>query len=418
MGTLIILVYNLDTMQSKISPDISSVERDPIFFAPLLTLVFGIVYYWTLVGNPVIRQPVQLMIFTTLMIVHVTLYWLVVIIMKKPKAVLGYVILQGVLAFSISWMGHQLPLIFALFMGLLGGTVGILGVNLRALLVSIFFLLLAFINIQQLADPASAGRELLSLAPIFLFSLLYVIFYLRQAEARHKAQSLAVELESANRQLAEYAAKVEELTLVAERQRMARELHDTLAQGVAGLVLQLEAVKAHLEDGREARAAAIIDQSLARARSTLADSRSVIDDLRAIPASLPEAIHAKTERFSQATGIPCELRIALGDTTPSPNISDHFLRVLNEALANVTRHARAGQVWVSLEAVNNHLELEVRDDGQGFDPGILTGVGHYGLLGMRERARLVGGTLEINSQNGQGACIRLIAPLSPGELTS
>jgi NarL family two-component system sensor histidine kinase YdfH len=205
---------------------------------------------------------------------------------------------------------------------------------------------------------------------------------------------------------------VEELTIATERQRIARELHDTLSQGVTGLVLQLEAVKAHLEAGRGERAMTIIDQSLARARSTLADSRAAIDNLRAIPANLTEAMHVKTERFSQATGIPCKLSLALGKTTPPPNIGDHLLSVLNEALTNVTRHAQAGQVWVRLEAKNNQIELEIQDDGQGFDPEIVMGTGHYGLLGMRERARLVGGSLEIDTGTMQGTRIRLVVPVT------
>ena len=411
MGTLIILVYNLEAMQNKSSSKISKVKRDPLFFTLLITLFFGIVYYWTLVENPAIRQPLQLTVFTILMIIHVALHWLVGIVMGQPKAILWYIILQGALVFTICWMGQQLPLIFALYMGIIGGAVGILGVNRRALLASIFYLLLAFLNIQQLVDPVSAGLELLGLAPLMLFSLTFVILYRRQANARQQAQSLAARLETANQQLAEYAARVEELTLAAERQRMARELHDTLSQGVAGLVLQLEAVKAHLEAGRGERAVAIIDQSLARARSTLVESRAAIDDLRAIPAGLPEAVRVNAERFTRVTGIPCELSLVLGDTVPSPQAGDHLLGILNEALANITRHAQASQVWVKLEAKGNHLELEIRDDGKGFDPEIETGAGHYGLLGMRERARLVGGTLEIESGTGRGTDIRLVVPI-------
>jgi len=411
MDMSIILVYNLEAMQSKSSPEISKVERDPLFFTWLMTLVFGIVYYWTLVENPAIRQPTQLIIFTTLMIVHVALHWLIGMVMGKPKAIFWYIILQGALVFTICWMGQQLPLIFALYLAILGLAVGMLGVSRQVLLASIYYLLLAFINFQHLEDSAMAGKEFLSLAPLILFSLAFVIFYRRQANARQQAQALATKLETTNRQLAEYAVQVEELTLAAERQRMARELHDTLSQGVAGLVLQLEAVKAHLEVGRGERALAIIDQSLVRARSALADSRAAIDDLRAFPASLPEAMRAKIERFIQATGLPCELRLVLKNTVPPPQTSDHLLSVLNEALANVTRHAQASHVRVRLEAINNHLELEIWDDGRGFDPEIVTGVGHYGLLGMRERARLVGGILEIESRTGQGTRIRLIVPI-------
>jgi len=91
---------------------------------------------------------------------------------------------------------------------------------------------------------------------------------------------LLAELESANRQLTEYAARVEDLTIAAERQRMARELHDTLSQGLAGLILQLEAADAHLAADRPERARGILEQSMEKARGTLKEARQVIDDLR------------------------------------------------------------------------------------------------------------------------------------------
>jgi NarL family two-component system sensor histidine kinase YdfH len=307
---------------------------------------------------------------------------------------------------------------FALFMGLLGEAIGLFGLTRRGWLSAGYYLALLVISLILVLGWASSGPFLLTAIPMVIFVILFVSLYIRQNEAREQAQKLASELESANRQLAEYAAQVEELTLATERQRLARELHDILSQGLAGLVLQLEAIKAHHEAGRDERTAEIINQSLARARSTLADSRSAIDDLRAIPASMPEAVRAKTERFTQATGIHCDLSLALGKLAIPRNSSDHILRVLNEALANVTRHAQANQVWVRLEVKSKNVELEVRDDGRGFDPEMLNGAGHYGLLGMRERARLVGGRLEIESDSANGTCIRLIVPLSPEGMTT
>ena len=190
---------------------------------------------------------------------------------------------------------------------------------------------------------------------------------------------------------------------------MARELHDTLAQGVAGLVLQLEAVKAHLAAGRNERAAAIIDQALGRARSTLADSRAAIDDLRAVAADLGEAVREKIDRFTQATGIPCTLELTMSAGHAAADVSDHALHVLSEALANVARHAQATQVTVRLLLQDHQLTLEVCDNGQGFDAAQPVDAGHYGLLGMRERARLSGGTLTIASAAGEGTCVRFVA---------
>jgi NarL family two-component system sensor histidine kinase YdfH len=248
--------------------------------------------------------------------------------------------------------------------------------------------------------------------PTAFFTILYTTMYVRQSQARERAQQLLKELENANRQLTEYAAKVEDLTITAERQRMARELHDTLAQGLAGLVLQLEAIDSNLSRGNTAKAQAITQQAMDRARSTLADVRRAIDDLRS--AEMPEidletAVCEEAGRFTAATGIPCELSIALPLSLPD-DVRDNALRVVSEALTNIARHAQAQHTAVSLRPINQALDVEVRDDGVGFDPAQI-GAGHYGLIGLRERARLIGGTLNIESAPGQGTTLTVSLPL-------
>jgi NarL family two-component system sensor histidine kinase YdfH len=243
-----------------------------------------------------------------------------------------------------------------------------------------------------------------------LFVVTYVVLYTRQLVAREQAQALLTELEAANRQLAEYSAQVEDLTLAAERQRMARELHDTLAQGLAGLILQLEAARLHIDQGRPGRAGEIVDQAMARARSTLHEARQAIGDLRA-PAEgvddLALAIRREAERFNQATGIPCAVEIALDAPLP-PRSNEHALRIVAEALSNVVQHAEADQVWVSAVQQADGVEIAVRDDGVGFEPGAARSqAGHYGLVGMAERARLAGGELAISSAPAQGTTVQL-----------
>jgi NarL family two-component system sensor histidine kinase YdfH len=230
----------------------------------------------------------------------------------------------------------------------------------------------------------------------------------QQFAERDKAQELAESLESANAKLAANAAMIESLTLQNERQRMARELHDTLAQGLSGLVLQLEAVKAHLASGRTDRGSAIVEQALTRARATLAESRAVIDDLRAVPANLAESVREMVERFSQGTGIPCELELSVNENGLSNEVAEHALNILSEALTNITRHAHAAHVHVKCTVHRDHLELEVRDDGRSFDVNEQMGTGHYGLLGMRERARLTGGILNIESKPQSGTTVRFV----------
>jgi HAMP domain-containing protein len=141
-------------------------------------------------------------------------------------------------------------------------------------------------------------------------------------------------------ELQELLADKEQMAVLEERNRMARELHDTLAQGVAGMILQLEAVKHHLESGHNKRAETIVGQALERARGTLANSRAAIDDLRLHSAEITlfESIRRKVDRFSAATGISCDLVLDLPEQiTIAPQVSQHVEPFVGEGLANIAR---------------------------------------------------------------------------------
>jgi NarL family two-component system sensor histidine kinase YdfH len=151
---------------------------------------------------------------------------------------------------------------------------------------------------------------------------------------------------------------------------------------------------------------------MARARAALAEARHAIDDLRDTNPILDveSAVRAEAERFSSATGIACELELEITSRIPEP-VADQVLKIISEGLNNVARHARARNVWLQMEAHNGLLEMEIKDDGSGFDASKQVNSGHYGLVGMRERARLADGTLEIRSQPGVGTTLRLRLPL-------
>lgn len=404
-------------MENKAFTEISKVERDPNLFVWFMTVVIVGFYAVTLYNQPAVRQVGVLLLFTGLTFLHIVLHWQLGKITTNPTRLFWYTVIQGIIALTISVFAQNPGMLFALFMGLLGEAIGLFGLTRRGWLAGGYYLALLNGTLLSLWGWAESRSLILTIIPAALFVVIYVTLYMRQTEAREQAQSLSVELKSANQQLGQYAVQVEELTLAAERQRMARELHDTLSQGVAGLVLQLEAIKAHLEAGHAERAATIVDQSLGHARSTLASSRAAIDDLRAIPLSLPEALRARVDRFTEATGIPCDLSLTLRNATVPPDTSSHLLDIFSEALANITRHARASQVWIRLEAQQQRIELEIQDDGRGFDVEKTMGTGHYGLLGMRERARLMGGRLALESGSGQGTCVRLVLPIPPGKVT-
>ena len=235
--------------------------------------------------------------------------------------------------------------------------------------------------------------------------------YVRQAEARAQAQALLQELELANRQLSEFADRVEDLTIANERQRMARELHDTLSQGLAGLILQLEAADANLANNHPEKARSIVQQSMGNARIALEEARRVINDLRQ-PESLEltEAIRFEAYRFTNSTGTPCEIHITVSEPVPE-TIREVVIRSVAEAFNNIANHAEATQVSLQGDNKDKTLVITIKDNGKGFDPEHIP-AGHYGILGIRERTNLAGGQFKIESLPGQGTTLRLRFPVN------
>ena len=227
-----------------------------------------------------------------------------------------------------------------------------------------------------------------------------------EANAREEAQNLLKELEVVNTQLSDYANKVEDLTLTAERQRMARELHDTRAQGLVGLILQLEAADSHLTSNNFEKTQGIIQQAMSRARTTLADARLAISDFREVDkssANLEEKICSEIEKFTNTTGIPCD--VVLGNLVEIPDeMAETIHRVISEGLMNIAKHARASESRVSVINSGNKVHLEIYDNGVGFSPEDSVGqFGHFGLLGIRERVRILGGESSIKSGPDSGS---------------
>jgi two-component system, NarL family, sensor histidine kinase YdfH len=381
-------------------------------FFILVTVILAGIASWAVYTTPGLQIPNRYIPFAVLMIIHIGLYWVSFLLKDEFSIILAYLVLQGMLAFLLNLIGQSIGLSIGLYMGLIGIAVGLLQLTRRTALVVGFYLILSLINFGWLSGWREIIWWLAAVLPIMIFIVIYVTLYNRQAEARARAQALAVELETANRQLSDYAARVEALTLTNERQRMARELHDTLSQGLAGLILQLEAADAHLANNHVDRARTIVQQVMGQARATLSDARRAIDDLRLkAPGDLAEQAQQEAGRFSEATGIPCPVEIQL--LSPVPDLLREPARcAIAEALSNIARHAQARQVQVRLASADGWLEITVRDDGIGFDPQAAAALpGHYGLLGMRERARLVGGTLEIDSRPGAGTTILVRLPI-------
>ncbi|NTW97825.1 MAG: hypothetical protein HGB28_04670, partial [Oscillochloris sp.] len=332
-------------------------RKSPFISLPIyifITLLLGVLGVLACVSRWQAGGLAQTWPVALLLMAHIGLYWLNIWQPRHPRWWIVYYVAQPTLIITlvIVLYGSSSPssiwgsFLVSAIICQIGEALGWWGNSRTALLLGLFYVSLGLTLLALLLDRAGFVVAVAGLLINGGVVVLLMVLFNQQLSARERALDLAESLESANAQLAAYAGTIEALTLQAERQRMARELHDTLAQGVAGLVLQLEAVKAHLGAGRSERASAIVDQALARARSTLAESRAVIDDLRSGPTSLAEAIHAASERFSQATGIPCHIDLALAEDQVSHEVVGHTLHILSEALTNVARHAQASQVAI------------------------------------------------------------------------
>jgi signal transduction histidine kinase len=238
-------------------------------------------------------------------------------------------------------------------------------------------------------------------------SFLVVGYFISTLVTRLKQQQDS--LAQANAQLTDYAATLEELTISRERNRMARELHDTLAHTLSALAVQLETVKAYWEIDPPA-AQTMLDRSLAATRSGLQETRRALKSLRARPLDDLGLLLALRE-MAQGTAARAnvQLDLSLPEHLPalSPETEQCIYRVAQEAVANAAHHANARTLTVRLSVQGADVSLVVRDDGLGFNVRQGEASGHFGLRGMRERAQLVGGQLTIDSQPGQGTTIRL-----------
>lgn len=379
-------------------------------FITLLMVYFGIAALMSVWEQ---NEPAVIGLLAVLFVTHSSLYWLNVLwVHRNTRWWLLYypaqtVVMLGIVLLLNGRSGVALSFLFSATIAMVGEALGVWGNSRRAFFLGIFYIALLLGFLYVFADPIVFIDSLTGLLVNGGSILLFMVMFNQLFAQRQKAMELAERLESANAQLAASNAKIGSLTLQNERQRMARELHDTLAQGVAGLVLQLEAVKAHLASRRTDRAADIVDHAIAHARRTLAESRAAIDDLRAAPENLGESVRENMERFQQATGIPCTTEISIHENQLPTDTINHALNILRESLTNVARHAQATKVHVKWLIGHQALELEVRDNGQGFDVN-QSASGHYGLVGMQERARLAGGELKVESSKA-GTRIRFIA---------
>ena len=200
--------------------------------------------------------------------------------------------------------------------------------------------------------------------------------------------------------------------IIQERIRLAREIHDSLAQTLAYLKLTAAQMQTQLASGDLARLEQSIGQSYQALSEAYLEVRQSIDNLRQTPLkSVSTWLEQLLQDFSTASGLKSSSNVPDNLPDISPEIQAQLLRIVQEALSNVRKHARAKKVSVNLHTWNNDLILEISDDGVGFSAEDVPELSRHGLRGMRERAELIGADFQIISQPDQGTTIRLQIPL-------
>jgi signal transduction histidine kinase len=265
----------------------------------------------------------------------------------------------------------------------------------------------------------STGLPLVLVHAIAYFFVGSYVAIVRQAEiARQESQKLLAELQAAHQQLHIYTAQAEELAVVKERNRLARNLHDSVTQTIFTMTLTTEAARI-LFDRDPAQAAPQLDRLQELAKSALSEMRSLVFELRPTAVStlgLIPALRHHITMLERQHGLIVALHV-----TGEPHLSDEqaqwLFRIIQEALNNVVKHAQVDKASVTLQFENGRILLKVKDRGQGFAPqDIHAKEKHMGLSSMRERVDMLGGTLVIDSRPGEGTCVTVeVTSINGGE---
>ncbi|MGY3679604.1 sensor histidine kinase [Streptomyces sp. TE33382] len=337
-----------------------------------------------------------------------------------------YYALRTVLAFALSWLNP----FFSIYAGL--GYFDVEPLLPRRLLrVGLFATAVTMAGSESGGLPPASLMNWVAFGALFVLNASLVEFFsnvgAKEAEkARIQAETIA-ELERTNLRLeaamAENAALHAQLLVQAreagvddERRRLAAEIHDTLAQGLTGIIAQLQVVTSLAESEPET-ARAHLDRALGLARHSLGEARRSVHNLAPVALDhddLVGALKGMVADWGRQHRTRADLTVT-GTVEPvHDEIAATLVRIAGEALANAGRHAGAGRVGVTLSFMDDELALDVRDDGRGFDPDAVPPAGRtggFGLGGMRARAERVAGSVDVESAPGRGTAVSARLPL-------
>lgn len=203
------------------------------------------------------------------------------------------------------------------------------------------------------------------------------------------------ELLETHKKLKEYTVELNRLSVIEERNRIARDIHDNLGHNMTALIMQLQMVD-HYSKTDSKKSKELLNNSLKTARDSLTSIREVVETLRGKESSTPEmAIKTLVDEFSQKTGAEIDLKIN-GDITNNHSANTAIYHILQEGMTNAIRHGNASKIWINLEYSKENIKFNIKDNGTG----ALVLIEGFGMKGIRERAESFGGKVEFKSQDG------------------
>jgi signal transduction histidine kinase len=313
-----------------------------------------------------------------------------------------YLAIQTALIIGAMLLYFELDFFALLFLPLGGQAMFLFPRKTAFAWIAIFGIAIIIGQTIQFGWPGGLSFTFLYLAGLF-FVASFSTLMMRADEARIQSNRLLDELQRAHRKLQEYAGQAEELATAKERNRLARELHDSVAQTLYGLTLQAEAASRQLKTGQTEEVASYLREIRESSQQTLQETRLLIFELR--PPILEEeglasALRARLESVENRSGL--KVQIDLQEVGRLPNgIESGLYGISNEVLNNILKHAHAREIRVSLKKRVGKIILEINDNGIGFDLDSAEGHGGLGLKGMRERAEQINADLRISSgENG------------------
>lgn len=380
---------------------------------PYVLLALSTLLAWLLSDEPLMAR------LWTAALAALAALWIWLLASRRPPGpvfVVGLVVLIGVLGWRDVWYAGLFGFAGYLYSwSALPGRWRYVGVAATAL-----------VNTAVIVGgPPRGGGEIvvylaLVVATVLLVSLFSAFGDLTVARGtayRETAARLEEALEQLGRLQGELVEQAREAGVQEERRRLAREVHDTLAQGLAGIVTQLQAAERSVDADDAPALQHHLDTALRLARDGLVDARRSVRAMG--PAqlertSLPDAV-AQVARAWQTQHTIAAVATTTGDVRElHPEVEASVVRVAQEALANVGKHSGAARVAVTLSYMEDQVALDVRDDGSGFDTDAPTGANRYGLASMRQRIERLGGYVGIESSAGAGTAVSVILPAIPG----